>query len=655
MTDSRKREHKRCSSSKSSSSSSSSSSSKSSYEDIVQIRKFHKKHRSKSISPKRCSSEHYSNEKKSSKSSSSSSSSDCRKRYNFCDIYQYFKNRLLEDKGLMVAGSDGYIYATSLVSEMIPPAHHAIMNNIVENRNIEIVHLDSPFFVRTDGIYIIFFTASTDNTCQFTMFVNGELRETTCVGTNSGAGQVLNRQTLALKKDDEVVIRNYISPNTVKTTLYHGGTNPGNDKTWLMVKIAPLNPADVCEKECDELHKYLTHKKKKLFKKLTEKLLFDKELMVKGFDIVGTFYNTVQQTVPLEADVQFSALNNVNGFVWNPTGSNPEQIQVLEDGVYKLFFLANTNAAAQFAFCVNGVPNENTTEGTNRGAGQFNMRVLLKLNKNDILTVRNHSSANGTLTISEYAGGTLQNINSMLNIFKVAPLNQTLPQPVDCKVAKRFECYYEKFRTYLLCKDYLQINGSGAYLSTSSSVHQLMPLNSSFHWNANGLVRNAYHQQGGQDIVVKKSGLYDVFADIITDEPMQMTLFVNNVPNLSTVFGRDSGANRTLLRQVVELNKGDVINIRNYSSSGGDINTAVNPGGSFVSRNTSFLFFLMTPTCVPPPPCPPCPPSPPHPPTSPKRHSSKSDCERRRHRKRKSKRSSKSSSSSSSSERRCRR
>ena len=168
---------------------------------------------------------------------------------------------------------------------------------------------------------------------------------------------------------------------------------------------------------------------------------------------------------------------------------------------------------------------------------------------------------------------------------------------VDCKIEKKFHCYYEQFRNYLLCKKWLQINGSDAYLSMSGTSPQTVAINEALSYSTNTEIKNIIHQQGRSYLEVEKSGIYDLFVDTITDEPDQWTLFINGVPDLSAVFGRESGAARTLLRQFIKLNKGDIVEVRNYSSHAGVITASVNPGGSYIGNNKQFLVFLLTPVC----------------------------------------------------------
>lgn len=560
--------------------------------DSLCEKKHHKKHHRK----EKCKSdsdstiECYSNDKK-----TSSSSSECEEKYKISDIYDYFRNRLLEDNELMVAGSNSYVSAVNNISETIPTNHAITFNNDVLNYNVDSLPLNSPFFVREDGIFIVFFVGAVDSACQFTIFVNGNIVPETCVGTNSGAGQVVSRHMLALKKDDNVVIRSYISAaNSFKSNLYTGGSDPGNDLTFLLMKIAPLyGPRDVSEKECHELMKCLSHNKKKLFKCLTDKLENDTELMVHGFNVAGTFSNTNTQVVATQSPVLFDTSSNVTGLVWNPLNSG--NVNILEDGVYKVFFLATTPTPAQFAFALNGVPIADSTQGSSKGAGQITIRSLLELKQGDIISVFNHVSANGNVTINSNAGGSENNIATIFTIFKIAPLVKPTIKPVDCKLAKRFECYYKKFKTYLLCKEYLMIAGSSCYLSTISSSLQEVGPDQVFNWPTNVLKRDMGHIQGNDIVTIERSGLYDVFTDICTDEPLQFALFVNGNVLPNTIFGRDSGANRCLMRQFVRLNKGDVIQVKNYRSYANPVHTALNAGGNFIGQNSLLLAFMLHP------------------------------------------------------------
>lgn len=611
MTSSRdNKHHKKDSSSESSDSSSSSSHSELECfsNDKEHKHKHNKKHH-----------KHCKSSEKSDSESSSHSKSEHKPKFRLCDIYSYFKNRLIEDEQLMIAGSTSYAHSTSTQPELIPANHAIKLNNDFIMYNIDRFSDHSPFFVRESGVYIFFLCLTTDNSAQFTFFVNGLAVQTTCIGTNSGAGQIVSRHMITLNKDDNVIIRNYTStsPSVIINTNI-GGLQVGNSVVVVVFKIAPINPATIqCENEVKFMES-LTHKKKKLFKKLTEKVLCDKTLMPEGFNVHGSFFNTLTQTVTTENVVQFNNTSVYKGLYWDPL--NPSQVKVLEDGVYKLFFLTNTNTAGQFSFAVNGVPVNSSTQGSNRGAGQITIRSLCELKQNDIVTVVNHTSANGSIVISENAGGKYLSVNASFIIFKLCPLEKAQQVLVDCKLSKHYECYYLLFRDYLLYHKFLQINGSNSYLSASTSITQVLNIGDSVHWINKLEKHNIDFTQGDKFITIEKDGIYDIFADVITDEPLQITIFINNVPDYNSTFGRDSGAARTLIRQIRPLHKGDMVSIRNWEAHAGIVNTAENPGGSNPGQNTMFMVFLLSPLIEPPMPCPPqpcppqpCPPQPCHP------------------------------------------
>lgn len=537
-------------------------------------------------------------EKSRSRSSSRSScSSNGHKKYDFCDIYNYMKNRLVEDKDLMVAGSSAYSNRTDVQSDVIPVNHGIDYDTQVINYNVDYIKYGSPFFVRESGVYILFFIVSIDTAAQFTVFVNGNVVPITCVGSNAGAGQIVNRAMLQLKENDNIIYRNYISSvNSIESNTYAGGSNKGNSTTGLIMKIAPYcNPYPSCDDWKEFMH-CLSHSKKRLFKALQDKLVCDHELMVKGFNVTGTFYTKNAQSVTLEGDIAFDTTSTVQGLTWN--NSTPQQIVIGEDGIYKLFFVLTTNTACQFAMTVNGVAVETTTQGTNKGAGQISSRAILTLQKNDIVTVRNHSSLLGTVMISQNAGGLASTVSGILTVFKIAPVCKPVPKEVPCRLAKKLSCLYDTFKTYLLGKEELQIGGSPSYFSLANNALQSVNQNEPFYYSTIGVKSNTEYRPGDYTLTIEKSGVYDIFADIATNEPLQMSLFVNGVATPDTVFGRDSGANRCIVRQFCTLKKGDVISINNYITASPSVKTVENSGGNYIGNSVLFMAFMLRPLCA---------------------------------------------------------
>lgn len=436
----------------------------------------------------------------------------------------------------------------------------------------------------------MFFIAHVEQSAQFTFFVNGIEQQLTTSGNNAGAGQLVLRSMMKLNKDDTIIIRNYLSSSSSLLAGQNaGGLQPGNNLTFLLMKISAL-PNDEYNKIAHTWdHSCLSRKKLHLYKKLVDKMLCDKELMLKGFNVHGTFFSQSAQTVLTEANVMWDKYLNVSGLNW--LSSNPDQIQILEDGVYKVFFVANTNTAGQFTICVNDVPYDPSTQGTDKGAGQISTRTLLELKKGDYITIKNHTSTNGQLVISTNVGGFQQNVNVLCTVFKIAPLCK--PNMPHCKLNDYHKKCYEKFRNYLLTNKCLQVTGSPAYLSTLSSHAQMVSVNQAFNFEIDAVKKDIHHTQATTEIIIEKDGIYDIFADVITQQSCQITLFVNGTPDLNTVFGRDSGASRTIMRQFIKLCKGDCITVRNYDSHVQTITSTNNSGGEKVGHPAVFMLFKL--------------------------------------------------------------
>jgi hypothetical protein len=566
------------------SSSSSSSSSESETEYKIMI---NKKHRHRSESENSSSSEC---EKKSKSSKCSNHSDSDVDKSSFDEIYKYYKCRLLQDPSLMVGGSDSYIYSTSDQLQTIAITHPVDFNNDGIKYNVQHKFYNSPFVVRTGGIYIIFFCSNTDQSSQFTLFINGQSFMATTTSNNAGAGQTVFRHIVRLEKNDTVVMRNYSSNSSAVTCqLNVGGLQLGHTNVFLMAKIAALPNCEYENIHANWDNNCLSRRKRYLFKKLSEKLVMDSELMVKGFNVHGTFYTTSDQTIPVENDVNFSASNNCSNLTWN--AGNGSQVVIQQDGIYKVFFFANTVTAGQFAFAVNGIPYELSTQGSNRGAGQITIRTLLELKTGDVLTVKNHTSANGFVALSANNGGPQVSVNAILTVFKLAPI---VKADISCCQPKKSYCdNYELFRSFLLSNRCLQLTGSSAYIDANASHEQDIAIGQAFDLEYDTINRNVVFEHGIPDFVVKRSGIYDLFIDIVTDQPAQLAIFVNGLPEQTTITGRESGGNRSVLRQFLKLNHGDIVNVRNWESHSGTLTTNLVTGGSQPGHPVKFSMFLL--------------------------------------------------------------
>ena len=325
-----------------------------------------------------------------------------------------------------------------------------------------------------------------------------------------------------------------------------------------------------------------------------EKMLCDKELMLKGSIVHGSFFSASSQTIsttPTESEVVYDSFNNANGLQWNPTGSNPEQVKILEDGVYRLFFLCTNTTSLQLCFAVNGVPIETTVQGLNKGAAELNINSLVELKKNDIVTVRNHTSANPTTVLTSNSGA-LNAVNVILTIHKIAV--SCKPSYDECKLNSYHKKCYEKFKKYLLNQKCLLLVGCSAYTGLSSDVNQIIPVGSAIDWNNILVQKNVKHVQGSTIVKIEVDGIYDLYISYATNEAPQVGIYVNGTLDLTTVFGRDSGGGRLSLKQLLKLNKGDELVLKNVDSYIGSLSSAINAGGNLPGQNAVFQMYQLS-------------------------------------------------------------
>ena len=586
-----KKQHKTSSRSRSSSRSSSSSETVV-YTNVVHRKKEKKNSKKSSKSSSKSSSSSSRSKSKTSKKSNSSKKSTESEHKKFCfdEIYDCYKWKLLQDPKLMVGGSDAYVNVYNTIVDVIPTEYPHEMNNTSLIYGVDRPAGTVPYYVRESGVYMLMTVINSDQASQFSFSINGIQQQLSRVGNNSGAGQLLLESLIKLKKHDGVVVRNDNSGQPITSKLFNGGTNSGTNANFLLVKLAPYESAEKC---CDWDDKCLSKKKLYLFKKLMDKLLVDPELMVQGFNNHGSFYTKLTQTIALEADYLWDNYQNVNGFIWNPSGSNAAEIKVLNDGVYKIAFLANTSTPAQACITVNGVPLDYTIAGINKGAAEFSIRAILLLNANDVITIRNHSSSVGSTVITALSGGTDPSNSAILTIFKVAPIvKPTMPL---CKLNKYYDELFEKFRCYLLNKDCLDLDGVSAYSLTNSNSKQILNIDDKVDWSTTNIQLKVKHDQGYPTFTILEDGVYIVHCDMIFDQPAQICLYINGVEEMSAIAGRDSGGGKILLNQILALKVGDELEIRNDASYAGTLTTTINAGGIEVGLNAQFLLLKLSP------------------------------------------------------------
>lgn len=547
-----------------------------------------------------------------SRSSSESSNDSCDEEH-LKKLYVDMRKKLIKDKSLQVNGSDSYGSFYSLDSQQINPGETLIFQYAQNNRNIDLGINGQNIYVRRDGLFYIVLHVTPVGACQWTLYVNNIPQYDTVFGSYNSSGQVTITYLVPLRKDDVVTFRNYVSETAVVSiSQIVGGNDPGANVEVVFNKIAPY-PEKFCEykpehkkEDCDSDSSSSSssdkkeHKLKKKFNILKKWMKYDPSLMINGCDAYGSFYCTSEQDVAIEAPVLFSNSQNVLNMT-HVLGTG--EIKVQKAGVYLFVFVVSTNQACQFTIFVNGVPDTTTTAGINKGANVLQLRQEIELKVGDIVTVVNHTSATGNVKITSNVGGLLPGINAQLLLTKISvpsALIENLEPEEPCVLEK--DCMYRKFRHFLLEDCKLTLQGSSAYYYTSATALQTLNLEDPVILNLRGQYKNTYFKTGTTTVTVLESGMYEVCFDLQGKQPSQFTIYVNNVPIDSTIAGTDSGSGQVSIRQLLELNKDDVLSVKNHSSFLNPVITTVNPGGYLSGLNVVFMGMKLAPLpkkCLP--------------------------------------------------------
>jgi hypothetical protein len=524
----------------------------------------------------------------------SSHSKDCSPRYEEKHMYEYLKYKLLEDSSLLAGGDDCFGTFFSMNAQTILLSDPVLFEQNGYNRNIDHALNDYTMYVRKSGVFLFHFTIIPSQASQWTIFVNGLPQFNTTMGIGSGGGQLTTKFILNLQDNDSVTVKNFSSSiGTVTLPALIGGPGPCTNASLVMRKLAPLPCKIEKREEEDECFDEHLHKKwEERFEMIKDRMLEDPQLMVGGSDAYGSVYVTAQQSVAVSAPVLFDShnlLHNISHVL------NSGAVTIGKDGVYCLTFLVGTTNTAQFTVFVNGAAVLSTTAGTNKGANELILADTLLLKKNDVVSIVNFTSGNGTIVISQNAGGSVAGVGAVMLLEKIAPYSVE-----HLKSEHKYEDkLYKKYRHFLLKREHkdchMELDGSAPYSSIYSETLQIFNANDLVNWEINGLMRDATHKSGTKDLTVWKDGVYEFSLGIQVAQPAQFTLYVNNLPLTNTVSGSESGSGQVLIRQLVHLKKGDVLSVRNYLSGLNPITTEVNPGGTNPSIDASFVMVRIAP------------------------------------------------------------
>lgn len=308
----------------------------------------------------------------------------------------------------------------------------------------------------------------------------------------------------------------------------------------------------------------------------------DPELSFRGATAYSSFGVTVAQDVALESPVIFNTQNNVFGLALQ---TNNYQVKVPQDGVYVVVFLCESTKSSQFAIFTNNTVESTSIVGINKGANQMYIHQNMPFKKGDLISVVNHSSNAGTVTLSETAGGVLQGTNALLLIYRIAPLpcatNQLTHQ--ICELPRKVK----EFKHFLEHDHELFIAGSDCYFSVYNTDGDTVQTGKPIFFDIHGPMLNAEWKSGEETITVCKDGIYKFFIDVTSYGPTQTTVYVNGIPLQTTTQGTDSCSGEASMRQLAALHKGDKLTLVNWQSLT-PIALTINAGGNAVGINANF-------------------------------------------------------------------
>lgn len=496
------------------------------------------------------------------------------------------KKRLLRDECLMAAGSDCYGTFYGNTSQNIPLGSQVNFGLKQTCLNVDHTEGDPTVYVRKSGYFLAMFTITTNEPSQFTFFVNAHPITYTTTGINVGAGQLVLRSILRLCENDVVTVVNYnsyIGPVNISSVV--GGPVLSSSVELLLEKIAPYD-------ECIDCDVHISRRLRHKFCDLAKQMTCDPCLQIEGSDAYGSFYRTTELDIPLETPVLF----DLNTSVYNTQISAAKDvITVCKDGVYFILSLLSTVQFAQFTIFVNGVAELSTVTGTNRGAGVLVMRHLLALKKGDTVSLINHISANGTIQILPNAGSLIPGVAAEFLLTKIAPYPYTKPCKPKCGPCKPKPCVsdemYRKFRHYLLTECKYNVRGSDAYLDILSQYKQPVSLDQSVAFQILNYKRDMLFRQGSMTTCVGESGVYMAIFDATINEPGQFSIFINGATTQSLISGVESGAGQIFIRQLVELKKGDVVEVKNHQSAIGTVTLTSTSGGYEPASTCEFILY----------------------------------------------------------------
>jgi hypothetical protein len=319
----------------------------------------------------------------------------------------------------------------------------------------------------------------------------------------------------------------------------------------------------------------------------------DPGLMISGSQGYASATNTISEIIPQNFPVTLENLilsHNVDHLNFY----SPHHIR--QSGIYLYLFAITTDQATQIALFVNGQPQYLDRVGSNSGAGQILLRGLLKLNNGDSLVIRNNLSGSATFTSNLYVGGTLIGNPSTLVIAMIAPNNPTtLDTDFDLKCLKKKELkLFRKLSHRLDLDPDVSLRGARVYGAIYTKSAQTVPINADIVWdNYNNINGISWSASAPTNITVLEDGMYCIMTILNVNVAAQITLCINNTPNVDTTQGINRGGMLSI-RTIKQLYKNDIITIRNFTSTT-SFDLVANAGGKYDTNAAILTIHMMGP------------------------------------------------------------
>ena len=129
-------------------------------------------------------------------------------------------------------------------------------------------------------------------------------------------------------------------------------------------------------------------------------------------------YNSTSEIVALQDDVDFDSNGVMTAGIAHAPGSPTITIQTA--GVYEITYSATTAQRSQFALVLNGAVVPQSIYGSYANAQQNEGQVVLTVPANSTLSLRNHTSSSGPVTLQSLAGGIALNVNASILIRRLS-------------------------------------------------------------------------------------------------------------------------------------------------------------------------------------------------------------------------------------------